>query len=181
MQFPGEKTPTLSLPTLDHGAFDLDDPQGENGTLLVFYRGLHCPLCIKQMAEAEGLIGDFDKRGVDLVFISTDNAERARETMARAEVSKLKVAHSLSLPAARFDWGLYISSAREGSNEPALFTEPGMCYVLSDRTHYAGWAQTSPFARPRLEDTLKAIDMAIDKGYPPRGLYQGSLDKDAAA
>ncbi len=179
MLIPAQKTPALSLPTLDHGTFDLDQTTAANGTLLIFYRGLHCPICQKQLAEVEGKLAEFAKRDVDVVMISSDDEDRARQTVEKAGVSKVKVAHSLSLKEASEDWGLYISSARQGSAEPALFNEPGIFYIQPDRTLYFGWVQTAPFARPQIDDILGALDFAIDKNYPPRGKYQGPLDAAA--
>ncbi|TMM52746.1 redoxin domain-containing protein [Sulfitobacter sabulilitoris] len=175
MIFPDTKTPDLRLPTLSHGPFDLSKPQGRNGTLVVFYRGLHCPLCIKQMGEIEQMLPEFEKREVDVVLVSADPAEKAVKTVEKAGVSKVRVAHSLALSDARDDWGLYISSARDGSEEPAMFNEPGIFYVRPDGSLYASWVQTAPFARPRMEDVVKALDFAIDKAYPPRGTVQAAL------
>ncbi|MEM8731968.1 MAG: AhpC/TSA family protein, partial [Pseudomonadota bacterium] len=43
MLFPRQKTPDLVVETLDHGTFDLSAQTSERGTVIVVYRGLHCP------------------------------------------------------------------------------------------------------------------------------------------
>ena len=54
MLMPRKKTPELKLPLLGGGSFDLDaDPGAERGTLLVVYRGLHCPLCVPYLKELD--------------------------------------------------------------------------------------------------------------------------------
>ncbi|KAF0676006.1 peroxiredoxin-like family protein [Profundibacterium mesophilum] len=179
MIFPAEKTPELRLPTLSGETFDLSKDGGEKGTLLVFYRGLHCPICAKQLGEMESHAAKFAERGVRLVAISADPEDKARQMAEKAGVSEVTIAHSLDLAAARDDWGLFLSSAREGSEEPALFNEPGLFYVSNDQKLQFGWVQTAPFARPSLDDVLSAIAFAQDKGYPPRGTYRGALDAAA--
>ena len=174
MPMPGKPAPTLSLPTLG-GRFDLSRDGGANGTLLVFYRGLHCPICAKQLTELQDAAVSFAQRAVTLVAISADPEEKAREMAEKAGAHDLTVAHSLPLAAARDDWGLLISSAREDSKEPPLFAEPGVFYVRPDGTLWAEWTQSAPFGRPPVDGFLKAIDFAVDKGYPPRGTYEGPL------
>jgi peroxiredoxin len=45
----------------------------------VFYRGLHCPVCRRYTSELNGMIEEFDKRGVSTVITSTDSKERAEQ------------------------------------------------------------------------------------------------------
>ena len=174
MPKPGQPAPSLSLPAL-RGRFDLAADAGANGTLLVFYRGLHCPICADQLSELAEAFVSFAQREVALVAASSDPEDKAREMAEKTGADDLTIAHSLPLRAARDDWGLMISAAREGSQEPPLFNEPGAFYVRPDGTLWAGWMQTSPFGRPPVDGFLKAIDFAVDKGYPPRGGYDGAL------
>ena len=46
---PRQAVPALQLPTLNHGGFTLSDDAAPNFTLVVFYRGLHCPICLKYL------------------------------------------------------------------------------------------------------------------------------------
>ena len=46
---PRAQTPELSLPTVGGGRFTLSADHGDFGTMVVFYRGLHCPICHKQL------------------------------------------------------------------------------------------------------------------------------------
>lgn len=175
MLTPGNPVPALKIETVGHGSFDLDTDKGENGTLVIQYRGLHCPICIKQMAEVEAALDDFAELGVEVIMVTTDTAERAAETAEKAGISRLRVGHSLPLSAARDDWGLNISSAREGSAEPALFAEPGHFYVGSDRSLYYAWQQTTPFGRPATSDIVGGLKYTLGNNYPPRGTYTGAL------
>lgn len=175
MLIPGKPVPRLEIETLAHGCFDLSRHGGENGTLLIVYRGLHCPICIRQMGELNQALDEFAELGIEVIMLSTDDAGRAAETAQKARVSGLRVGYGFSLKAARDDWGLWISSARDGSAEPELFVEPGHFYVGPGGSLYFGWVQSSPFARPALSDILGAIRFRLEKSYPPRGMYDGPL------
>jgi peroxiredoxin len=170
--------PGLRVPTLAHGEFDLANDAPERFTLVVFYRGLHCPVCLKYLRELGNLIPEYESRGTKVIAISSDIAERAQEMARKVGVPHLRFGHSLPLAIAR-QWGLYISSSRGKSSidieEPPLFSEPGVFLVRPDGTLYYGAVQTMPFARPLFSELLQAIDFAITKNYPARGEYDGPL------
>lgn len=178
MLHPSGPVPALEIDTLDHGRFDLGRDHGVNGTLLIFYRGLHCPICIRQMTEIDAALDQFTGLGVEVLMLSADGSEAARQTAGKAGVKRLRIGHGLSLKAARDDWGLYLSSRCKGSREPEVFHEPGHFYVAPDGTLFAGWTQTAPFGRPALKDFKQAITFRIDKDYPPRGTYVGPVPGD---
>lgn len=165
---PRQPVPPLSVPTLDHGRFDLAANKPDRFTLIVFYRGLHCPICRGYLKELATLVPEFAARGTDVIAVSTDTEERARQAQTQWELDGLKTGHGLSISAARA-WGLYVSSAKPGSTEPALFAEPGVFLVRPDGTLYAGIINTMPFARPHLKDVLSGLDFVIKNDYPARG------------
>ena len=175
---PSQPVPPLQVPTLDHGLFDLLADAAPNFTLLVFYRGLHCPICLKYLLELGRLQADFEQRGVKLIALSSDTPERARAMADKLQAPGLRMGHSLPLDLARA-WGLYLSTSRGttsiGIEEPALFSEPGVFIVRPDGTLYYGAVQTMPFARPRFDELLAAIDFALAKNYPARGAYAGPV------
>ena len=59
MLIPRQAVPQLQVPTLTHGAFSLQDDAAQNFTVVVFYRGLHCPICLKYLLELSRLQPDF--------------------------------------------------------------------------------------------------------------------------
>lgn len=170
--------PALNVPLTTGDRFVLGAAPGERFDLVVFYRGLHCPICAKYLMELERLAPEFQKRGVKVLAVSSDGAERAQSMAEKVKASALLFGHSLSLHSAR-QWGLYISASRGktsiGIDEPALFSEPGVFIVRPDGTLYYGATQTMPFARPSFQDLLGAIDFAIANDYPARGEHTGSL------
>ena len=78
MLIPRKKTPSLKLPTLKHGEFDLSSENSERGTIICFYRGLHCPICANYLTELEKRVDDFAERGVATIAISSDGEESVR-------------------------------------------------------------------------------------------------------
>ncbi len=175
---PRQPVPALKVPTLAHGDYDLAADAPQAFSLVVFYRGLHCPICLKYLLELERLAPEFAKRGVNTVAVSSDGEERAKAMADKVKADALKFAYDLDLKSAR-QWGLYISTSRGktsiGIEEPPLFSEPGVFLVRPDGTLYYGAVQTMPFARPQFQDLLGAIDFAIANDYPARGEYAGEI------
>ena len=175
---PRQAVPSLQVPTLDHGSFSLAEDAAANFTLVVFYRGLHCPICLKYLLELGRLQPEFDKRGVKVIAISSDGRERAQAMADKLKAAALRIGYGLPLAVAR-GWGLYISTSRGttsiGIEEPALFAEPAVYLVRPDGTLYYGAVQTMPFARPPFDELLAAIDFAVAKDYPARGEYAGAV------
>lgn len=170
--FPRQPVPDLSVSTLDSGIWRLADQRPENFTLVVFYRGLHCPVCATYVRDLDTKLEEFAHRGVTVLAASSDTAARAAEAKQKWRLEKLPVGYGLDLDTARH-WGLYISAGHgttsAGVEEPALFTEPGLFLIRPDRTLYFGAVQTMPFARPHFADILGALDFVIAKSYPARG------------
>jgi peroxiredoxin len=165
---PRKSVPDLELPLTDGGIFALSQQSPENFTMLVFYRGKHCPICHKYLGEIAGRLGEFAERGVTPFAISMDDHERAMVSRAEWETGDVPLAYGLSEADARA-WGLYISSKREGTQEPDVFSEPGLFLVRPDMTLYLGQTQSVPFTRPSLDQLLQGIDFALKNDYPARG------------
>lgn len=169
---PRQSVPSLALPTVDGSIWKLAEQTPENFTLVVFYRGRHCPICSMYLGDLNSKADQFAEKGVSIFVASTDGQERAAEARSEWKLDRLTVGHSLSLDDAR-DWGLYISAGRGltsiGIEEPAMFNEPGVFLVRPDGTLYYAAVQSMPFARPNFGDLMKAVDFAITRNYPARG------------
>ncbi len=165
---PGSQAPDLDLPLTIDARFKLSDQSPEQFTMLVFYRGKHCPICKGQLEELGGRLSDFTSRGINVFAISMDSPERAQVAHQEWDTHDLPLAHSLSEDQAR-DWGLFISQKREGSEEPEMFSEPGLFLLNPDRSVYFQVIQNAPFTRPDLDDLLEGIDYVMKNDYPTRG------------
>ena len=164
---PRTKVPALDLPLVGGGRFNLADRQPRSFTMIVAYRGLHCPICKTYLRDLDRKLDDFAQKGVDVVAISTDTKERAERSISEWGIERLPIAYGLSIEKAR-EWGLFISASIK-ENEPALFAEPGLFLVKPDGTLYAASIQTMPFARPSFSEVLAAVDFVTQKNYPARG------------
>lgn len=178
MLIPRQKTPDLQVKTLDNTLFNLSDENSERGTVVCFYRGLHCPICATYLKEFEKQASAFAARGVNTIAISSDTEDRARAMADKIDAQDLRMGYGLDLNKAR-EWGLYISTSRGktsiGIDEPALFSEPGLFLVTPEQTLYYGSSQTMPFVRPHFSELIGALDFAIANSYPARGEYTGKI------
>lgn len=169
---PRQPVPALELDTLDGGRWSLAAQAPAQFTMIVFYRGYHCPVCRKYLTELNGLAAEFDKRGVTVFVASSDTQERARRTRDEWGLANLAIGHGLAIDKAR-EWGLFVSTSRgltsTGVEEPALFSEPGLFLVRPDGTLYWSNISTMPFARPHFTEITGAIDFVVGKSYPARG------------
>ena len=74
---PREKTPDLDLPLVGGGTWSLAEQSPENFTMVVVYRGLHCPICSMYLADLNNKIEQFQEKGVNVVNASSDDEARA--------------------------------------------------------------------------------------------------------
>jgi peroxiredoxin len=170
---PRRATPALSVSLAgETRSFHLGLERPDRFTLVVFYRGLHCPVCRTQLRELTTRLPDLADRGVGVVAISSDTRERAERAKANWGLEGLRVGYGLDLRLAR-GWGLYVSAGRGktslGIEEPAFFSEPGLFLIRADGTLYFASVQTMPFVRPAIDEVISAIDFVVAKDYPARG------------
>ena len=178
MLIPRTPVPRLAVPLVGGGTFDLRQEAPQHFSLVVFYRGYHCPICAKYLMDLGRLLPEYEKRGVAVVAISSDAEERARLMAEKINMPALRLGYGLPLPVAR-EWGLYITQGHGktsiGIEEPEMFSEPAVYLLRSDKTLYYGAAQTMPFARPHFDELLTSIDFALQRSYPARGEYTGPV------
>lgn len=166
---PKHKAPELKFPLLGGGDWQLDQQDPENFTLIVFYRGLHCPICKKYLQQLETLIPDFKDRGVNVVAVSMDTEKRARLSRKDWQLKELTLGFGLDLQTAK-KWGLYLSKAVK-DGEPDVFSEPGLFLVDNTNEIYYSAMNSNPWGRPYLATFVKAVDYIVKSGYPARGEF----------
>ncbi|MEM6905235.1 MAG: redoxin domain-containing protein, partial [Pseudomonadota bacterium] len=107
---PRDPAPALSVPLLSGGTWTLAERKPGAFSIVVFYRGKHCPICKTYMQEIEGQLDQAASQGIEVVAVSMDGEDRARATLEEIGTEKLEIGYGLTEASAR-DWGLYISSA----------------------------------------------------------------------
>ena len=159
--------PELNLPLVGGGYFSTSTENNKSFTLIVVYRGLHCPICKTYLRDLNGKIADFAAAGVGVVAATSDPGDRAEKAKADWGLDKLRVAYDMPIAIGRA-WGLYVSRGIS-DREPPEFLEPGLFLVRPDSTLYAASIQTMPFARPNFAEVLGAVQFVTKNNYPARG------------
>lgn len=169
---PNQPVPVLELNTVGGGRFSVAAENPQSFALIVFYRGLHCPICRRYLTELESVLPEFAKRGLTVIAASSDPQERAEQAKNAWGLRTLRIGYGLSIEDAR-KWGLYVSRSNgmtsAGVVEPDLFNEPGLFLVRPDGRLYWGTTSTMPFGRPHFNEVLQSLDYVLSKDYPARG------------
>jgi peroxiredoxin len=164
---PTERAPDLDLPLAGGGRFVLADRSPERYTMIVFNRGLHCPVCRAQLSELDRRLGDLAERGIEVVSVSGESEERAVRMRDDWHLGGVPLAYGLSEAEMR-EWGLFVSRGRDDT-EPAVFNEPGLFLVARDGTVFYEALLSMPVGRPRLDDLLGGLDYWAANAHPARG------------
>jgi peroxiredoxin len=164
---PRQPAPDLTVPLLHGGTYRLRDRQPRLFTMVVFFRGLHCPVCQAQLKELERGLGELEERGIEVIAVSGETLERTRTLAREWKLERLPLAYGLTEDQMRA-WGLFISHGINES-EPALFSEPGLFLISPDHTVYYESILSMPVGRPRLGELLGGIDYWTTHNYPARG------------
>ncbi|MDO1486849.1 AhpC/TSA family [Rhodococcus rhodochrous] len=165
---PRQPVPTLDVPLVGGSRWALADQHPENFSLVVFYRGVHCPMCRSHVTELDSLMDKFAEVGVtSVVAVSGDDEGRAKRAVEEWDITRVPIGYGLSIESMR-EWGLHVSKAiKEG--QPNEFSEPGLFIIRPDGTLYAAVQTTMPFLRPHLDEVVETIRWINDNNYPARG------------
>ena len=164
---PRQETPNLTVQLVNGDRWELSNQTPKNFTLIIFYRGLHCPKCEQYLKDLYQYLNKLTEIGVSVVAISSDTEGAAKETYKKWELDGLPLGYGCSIEEAR-NWGLFISKGIK-EKEPNLFIEPGVFIIKTDGKLYASSIQTMPFARPPIREIFGAIKYITKERYPARG------------
>ena len=164
---PDTPAPALSLPLVGGGTWTLADQSPEAFTMIVVYRGLHCPVCKTYLGKLAGMADAVRENGLNLVAVSMDPQDRAETVAKDWGLGDMPVAYGMTIEDVR-NWGLYLSSSIKEA-EPGQFAEPGLFWVQGDGRLYLVDIASAPFARPDLEILLPKAKFALGNSYPARG------------
>ncbi len=94
---PRQPVPDLEVETLDGPTWKLAEAKPDSFTMIVFYRGLHCPICSNYMRDLDRKIADFAAKGVEVIAISTDDGDRARDTKDGWGMEHTRIGYGISV------------------------------------------------------------------------------------
>jgi len=163
---PDDTMPAFEAGLVGGRSWRLAEEHPSKLALLVFYHGLHCPICRKWLGTLERAVPRFNQHGVSVIALSCDTRERAERAKSEWKLAQLRVGYGVSPEDAR-KAGLYLSE----EPDRRLYTEPGILLVKpEDGTLYAAWVQSTPHARPHFEEVLSAVENMLAKDLPkPKG------------
>jgi peroxiredoxin len=164
---PTQPAPDLTVPLLSGGTYRLGDRRPTIFTMVVFFRGLHCPVCRAQLSELERRLPELEERGIDVITVSGETLDRATQLAREWKLEHLPLTYGLTEDQMRA-WGLFISRGIN-DGEPKLFNEPGLFLISPDQTVYYESILSMPVGRPRLDDLFGGIDYWTTHDYPARG------------
>jgi len=162
----------MDVALLDGGTVSLGQPKGgHDWQTVVVYRGKHCPMCTSYLKKLDMLLPEFHALGVDVVAVSADPEDKARDQIALVE-PKFPVGYDLSI-AQMHDLGPYVSNPRSAQETDRPFAEPGIFVINADGALQLTDVSNAPFARPDLETLLGGLRFIRnpDNNYPIRGTH----------
>ncbi len=168
----GSKFPAIRVSQLGGGEIDLATPlNGHDWRLVVVYRGRHCPKCTQYLSELNDKIKELNALGVDVMAVSGDPEEKAKEHMQLVNPA-YPVGYALTI-AQMQELGLYISNPRSPQETDRPFPEPGLFVINEEGRAQIIDISNAPFARPDLNAIVAGINFIRDpeKNYPIRGTY----------
>ena len=163
----GNFAPVLEVKTLDGNVWSLAQQTPVSYTMVVFYRGAHCPLCEQYITELDQTLDAFKELGVSVIAISGDTQDKAEAFKAQTSIQTVPIGYGLT-PDDMRRWGLYVSKGHF-PQEPTLFSEPAIFLVKPDGRLYLANIGTHPFSRISFDFLLKGLEYFIANNYPFRG------------
>jgi len=163
----GMPLPLISLPKLGGGTIDIGGARGRH-MLLVVYRGKHCGRCKKYLTSLDGMAGDWEAAGFDIVTVSADPLEKAQADLDEYGW-RFPIGYDLSEAQMR-DLGVYISDPLSPQETDRRFAEPAVFCVRPDGIIQIACLSNGPAARPDLVELLDGMKFNIAHDRPARGI-----------
>lgn len=164
---PRHPAPELSVDLLSGRTYVLADQTPERFTMVVFFRGLHCPVCQAQLRELDRRLGELTDKGIGVIAVSSETRDRTQQLRDEWKLDSLPLAYGLTEEDMR-NWGLFVSRGISDA-EPAVFNEPGLFLIAPDASVYYESILSMSVGRPRVDDLLGGIDYWTANDYPARG------------
>lgn len=156
----------MTFPKLGGGKISIGGSQ-ENWTLLIVYRGKHCPRCKKYLNILDKMRGDWADAGFDIAVVSADPLEKASADQAEFGWG-FDLGYDLSETQME-TLGLYVTDPLSPSETDRRFAEPGTYVIREDGSLIVVALSNGPAARPELSELLDGMKFNKTKNRPARG------------
>ena len=135
-------------------------------SLLVVYRGKHCPRCKKYLNKFNAMLAEWDAI-MDVVVVSADTEDKANADVAEFGWS-FDLGYGLT-EAQMHALGLYVSDPLFEAETTTRFAEPGTFAIRANGELMLVDISNGPAARPDLEELLDGMRFNIINDRPVRG------------
>lgn len=161
----GTLFPEMTFPKVGGGQLSVAG-QRDRWSMLIVYRGRHCPKCKAYLGKLSNMIGAWDKM-LDVVVVSADPLEKAM-----ADVAEFGWAFDLGYGLTEDQMsqlGLYVSDPLSEAETDARFAEPGTFAFKPSGELMLVDISNGPAARPDLDMLLGGMQFNIENDRPVRG------------
>jgi peroxiredoxin len=161
----GVAMPEMTFPKLGGGELRFGGTR-DRWSLLVVYRGKHCPRCKRYLNKFNAMLSDWTAL-MDVVVVSADTAEKAQ-----ADVEEFgwdfDIAYGMTEPQMRA-LGVYVSDPLSEAETTTRFAEPGTFALRPNGELMLVDISNGPASRPDLEELLDGMRFNIKNDRPVRG------------
>lgn len=156
----------MTFPKLGGGEITVGGPK-DNWTLLVVYRGKHCPRCKKYLNILDAMGNDWADAGFDTIVVSADTEEKAKADQAEFGWN-FDLAYGLSETQME-TLGLYVTDPLSPAESDRRFAEPGTYVLRADGSLIVVALSNGPAARPDLAELFDGMVFNKTNERPARG------------
>lgn len=142
----------------------------DDWTMVVVYRGQHCPVCTKYLNRLQDMYPKFAEIDVQIVAVSADSVEQLQAKLADDVSVDFPVYAGLTLKQMQ-QLGLYVSQPMSQAETDHPFAEPAIFVVNSNHQVQVLEVANSPFVRPDLDTLLSGLSYTRKNDYPIRGTH----------
>ena len=165
---PGEKVPKLEAILTNDQLWLLHSESIDKFLIIIFYRGLWCPLCNKQLNDFNKIVDDFQEIGIQIMALTNDSLINVQTAKKDWNIDNITMGAEIDMATLK-EWGLYIST-KVFPPENDYFPEPGIFVISPDYTLYAAYIQSTPGGRASAKNLFDWMKIVVDHNYPSRGL-----------
>ena len=163
----GSQIPDIYFSLINGNSIRLSE-ETSNWTLLIVYRGLHCPICKDYAAKFENKLPKLEDINTQLIFISADPKDKATKFAEELNLNS-KIGYGLTIDQMR-NLGLYLSEPRPNEVD-YVFPEPGLFLINPKGKIHIIEISNAPFIRPDIDLILRGINHIQENNYPIRGTH----------
>jgi peroxiredoxin len=139
----------------------------KNWTLLVVYRGKHCPRCKKYLNILNDMCSDWADAGFDIAVVSADSQEKAQADLAEFGWG-FDLGYGLTEDQMA-TLGVYVSDPLSPQEADGRFAEPGIFVLRPDGSQIIVSISNGPAVRPDLAELLDGMIFNKTNDRPHRG------------